>query len=340
VNKHWLAAVIALGFLAVVACGGTEAEPSSSGSVPWLALASSNVYPAAPTPTPTPPVPIPSGTPPCKAAQLEGALLGQSAATGHTITPVYLRNKGSAPCYLAGYADLRILDGTGQELLVVTGAGGGQTFFNDGPAVQVLMKPGTPQLQTPSPHTQASRGQSFVNVEWYDCRARHAATMSIDLPQAGGNLRIPFDVQAPLSPICDASGMSRAGLQRGPFSPAGYTWPPEPRYLKVEIAISAPATAKRDSTLVFTVTVKNVDSVDYRLDPCPDYVEILGAKLAVASYQLNCKPVRHIPADASVKFEMRLDVPATLSAGPSELTWALSDGRLALPYGRAPIEIT
>jgi hypothetical protein len=337
----WLWTVFAFGFVAIAACGAESEGPTSSGSVPWLSLPPSNVYPAPPSPGIAPPIAIPAGTPACKAAQLEGSLLGMSAATGHTNTPVAIRNTGSAACYLSGYTDLIILDASGHELVVATGAATGETFFRDGPAVQVLMQPGTPPLRsTAAPSRQASRGQAFMNIEWYDCRGTRAASLSLDLPHASGNLTIAFDVIAPSSPVCDSSGVSAVGLRRGPFSPAGYAWPPEPKYLTVDIAISAPASAKRGSTLVYFVTVKNADNIDYRLDPCPDYVEILGAKLAVAGYQLNCKPVRHIPADASVKFEMRLDVPATLSAGPSELTWALSDGRLALPYGRAPIEIT
>jgi hypothetical protein len=340
-RRGWIFALVALGFVSIVACGPESEGPTSSGSVPWLPLPASNVYPAAPSPGLAPPIAIPAGTPACKAAQLEGSLLGMSAATGHTNTPVAIRNRGSAACYLSGYADLIILDALGHEVVVATGAATGETFFSDGPAVKVLMQPGTPPLHsTAAPPRKASRGQAFMNIEWYDCRGTRAASLTLDLPHASGNLTVAFDVAAPSSPVCDSSGMSAIGLRRGPLSPAGYTWPPEPKLLKVDIAISVPATAKRGSTLVFTVTVKNADNVDYRLDPCPDYVEILGAKLAVASYQLNCKPVRHIPADASVKFEMRLDVPASLSAGPSELTWALSDGRLGTPLAHTPIEIT
>ena len=253
-------------------------------------------------------------------------------------TPILVRNTGSAACWLEGYADLRVLDGGGHELAVVTGAGTGSTFFDDGPAVQVLMPPGTPPM--PAPHVQPIRGHAFMNIEWYDCRGTHAASLSLDLPNGGGNLKVPFDTQAPYSGVCDSGTMSPVGLSRGPFSPAGYTWPPAPVYRTVEIAISAPATAKRGATLVYFVTVNNTDQVDYRLDPCPNYGELLAGKQALASYELNCPPVRHIPAGASVKFEMRLDLPSSLAVGPNELSWALYDGRLAAPFARTPIEIT
>ena len=144
----------------------------------------------------------------------------------------------------------------------------------------------------------------------------------------------------PISPVCDSAGLATVGLARGPFSPAGYPWPPQPQYLKVDIAITAPTSAKHGETLVYFVTVKNTDQIDYRLEPCPNYGELLNAKLVVASYQLNCPPVRHIPAGASVKFEMRLKIPGDVATGPNQLMWALADGRLAAPVAQTPIEIT
>jgi Protein of unknown function (DUF4232) len=337
-RRGWLLGVIALGFISVAACSAHPAPAASVDYVPWLALPESTVFPQAPSPVPTPPVPIPAATPACKAAQLEGALMAQTAATGHVNTPILVRNTGSAACWLEGYADLRILDRTGQELAVVTGAGTGSTFFNDGPAVQVLMPPGTPPL--PAPHVEASRGQAFMNIEWYDCRGTHAASLSLDLPNAGGSLKLPFDVQAPFSGGCDSGTMSPVGLSRSPFSPAGYPWPPEPVYLTVDIAIAAPAAAKRGTTLVYFVTVKNTDHVDYLLDPCPNYHELLAGKQAVAGYQLNCATVHHIAPGASVKFEMRLELSGDVATGPNQLTWAMADARLAPTFAHAPIDIT
>jgi hypothetical protein len=305
--------------------------------VPWVPLPETNVFPQPPSPPATPPVPIPPATPACKAAQLEGAVIASSAATGHVNNPIVVRNTGSAACWLAGSADLRILDSAGHELAVVTGVGG-PSFFDDGPAVQVLLPPFTPPL--PAPHQPLIRGQAFMNIEWYDCHETRAATLVLDLPNGGGSLRVPFDVQSPVSPVCDSGTMSPVGLLRGPFSPAGYTWPPGPVYLTVDIAIAAPVSVKRGSTLVYFVTVRNADKVDYPLDPCPNYHELLAGKQAVGAYQLNCSTVHHIAPGASVKFEMRLTLPGDVALGPNRLTWALADGRLGAPYAQAPIDIT
>jgi hypothetical protein len=253
-------------------------------------------------------------------------------------TPILVRNTSATACWLEGYADLRILDGAGRELAATTGIGAGPTFFDDGPAVQVLLPPGAPPL--PAPHQPAIRGQAFMNVEWYDCRQTHAASLSLYLPNGGGNVNVAFDVQAPYSPVCDSGTTSPVGLLRGPFSPAGYTWPPGPVYLTVDIAIAAPVSVKRGSTLVYFVTVRNADKVDYPLDPCPNYHELLAGKQVIGAYQLNCATVHHIAPGASVKFEMRLTLPGDVALGPNRLTWALADGRLGAPYAQAPIDIT
>jgi hypothetical protein len=341
-RSSWQSGVVAFILLSAAGCGAHPVPTAASSNyVPWLPLLPSKIYPQAPTPSPAPPVPIPAGTLPCKAAQLEGAMLGASAATGHVNTPVYLRNADSAVCYLEGYPDVTILDGAGHAIVQTMGISKGPTFFGDGPAVQVLMQPGTPPLQSATPPGKpVNPGQAFMNLEWFDCRGTRAASMSLDLPNSGGKLTIAFDFPAPISPVCDSVGMPTAGIARGPLSPAGYPWPPPPKYLTVDIAISAPASAKHGSTLVYFVTLTNTDQIDYLLDPCPNYGELLAVKKPVASYQLNCTTVKHIAPAASVKFEMRLEIPGDLAPGPNALTWALYDGRLAAPYTKTPIDIT
>jgi Protein of unknown function (DUF4232) len=327
----------------VAGCGAHPLVPKSAAAdyVPWLPLSPTKALPQAPTPSPAPPVPIPMGTQPCKAAQLEGALVGSSAATGHINAPIALRNNDTSACYLEGSPDLTILDGAGKILAQAVGAQRGETFFDDGPVVQVLMPPGTPPLPTNlTQGQQASRGQGFVNVEWYDCRGTLAAQMSINLPNGGGALTIAYHFQAPYSPVCDGTGFPTVSLLRGPVSPAGYVWPPGPVYVTVNVAISAPVTARHGSTLVYFVTLTNTSATDYVLDLCPDYGEFLGGKKAFATYRLNCAPAGHIGPGSSVRFEMHLDLPGDLVAGTNQLTWALYDERLAMPVAQAAIDIT
>ncbi len=340
--------------LASAACGAQptaapsappSARPSRSASaIAWLPLPAAHRYPPAPTPPaiPRPPIPVPPATPACQAGQLEGASAGEGAATGHVNMPIVLRNRGAAACVLAGWADLRILDGHGQVLAAAVGTANRGTFFVDWPKVAVLLTPNTPPLPArPGSGQPPSRGQAVMNLEWYDCRQPQAAVLVMDLPAGGGRLRVPFDRKAAYSPVCDNPGPKPAGtVARGPLSPAGFPWPPAPHYLDVRVGIHAPASVRPGATLAYQVTLTNRDHGSYRLDPCPDYNEFLGRKDVVASYQLNCQPVGAIAPGQRVTFQMQLAIPSTTATGPNRLIWALLDGRIATPVATAPLTIT
>jgi hypothetical protein len=295
-------------------------------------------YPQAPSPTPTAPVAIPAGTPSCQAGQLQAAGGGGGGVTGHTNAPVTFRNDSSRDCYVEGYPDVRILGAGGRLLAEAVGTASRGTFFDVEPAFQVLMVAGTAGLSSTEP---APRGQAFMNVEWFECHGERASSLSISMPNGGGSLTIPYSVSSGYSAICDSTHPPvTGGLTRGPLTAAGYQWPPDPTYLTVGISISAPASVKRGTTLVYYVTLSNSSQTDYHLDPCPDYVELMRFKKPVAGYQLNCVPIGHIAAGSSAKFEMRLDIPSDVSPGPNDLTWALIDGRLASPNADTAIDIT
>jgi len=252
-------------------------------------------------------------------------------------TPVGIRDRSSVACYLDGYPDITVLDSAGRTLAQAAGVHDRGTFFDSWPPVQVLMQPGTPTLASEA-HEPMSRGQAYLAIEWFVCKGGQAARLTMSLPDAGGSMTIPFLVRAPYAAQCDSYTPPIAGALRGPFSPAGYELP-GPEYLTTEVTISAPASVKRGSTLVYYVTVKNTSQSDYRLDPCPNYVEILGAKNPVAEYQLNCSPVGHIAPGVAVKFEMRLTLPSTVPLGTTQLQWALIDGRVAMPNVHSSIAV-
>jgi hypothetical protein len=329
--------------LLVAGCGSQPLAPkaASGGYVPWLPLLKTGIFPAAPSSTPGPPIPIPDGTPACQAKQLDGAYLGRSGAAGNTDTPVALRNKAATACWLEGYPDVTILDSANHVLATATGTANRGTYFGETrPEVQLMMLPGTtPFLANAAPGQQMERGQAYVNIEWYDCKAPQAASVSLGLPSSGGTVIIAFPVAGPYSAACDAGTLPASALLRDDFLPGGIQWPPSPDYLAVNIAISLPATAKHGSTLVYFVTLTNTGATDYVLDVCPDYGEFLGGKKAFASYRLNCAPAGQIGPGSSVRFEMHLDLPSDLGAGTNQLTWALYDGRIATPVAHAAIEI-
>jgi len=255
-----------------------------------------------------------------------------------------VRNRGAAACYLEGWADLAILDGRGHVLAAAAGTANRRTFFDDWPKVAVLMKPGTPPFPArprPGLRRPPDHGQAVMNMSWYDCHQPRASVLLMDLPAAGGRLRVPFGLEGAYSPACDIPGAAKpAGwVSRGPLSPAGFPWPPPPHYLDIGVSIRAPAMVHRGSTLVYQVTLTNRGDADYRLDPCPDYNEFLQQKEPVASYQLNCQPVVQIAPGDRVTFEMRLAIPATAVTGANKLVWGLLDGRVATPVATASLDI-
>jgi hypothetical protein len=187
---------------------------------------------------------------------------------GNTNTPVGLRNNGATACWLEGFPDVTIMDGANRVLAQAIGAAGRGTYFGDeGPGVQLLMLPGTLFPSIAAPGQQMERGQAYVNIEWYDCKAPQAARLSLDLPSSGGAVTIAFPVAGPYSAACDSGTLPASALLRDVFLPGGIQWPPSPDYLPVNIAVSMPAAVKHGSTLVYFVTLTNTSATDYVPDP-------------------------------------------------------------------------
>ncbi len=344
VRIWWLAAAVLASFAA--ACTSETPWASVSSPTPsfvgWRELPATNVIPSGPTPTPAPPIPIPAGAKACVAGQLEAKLFAQQGAAGHTDSQVDLRNRSGNPCYLEGFPDITILDAAGKVLAQAAGAGQRQTFFGDPPVVPILMETGTPALVSASgPITdRAPKGQAEVHIEWYDCRWPKPARMAIDLPDGGSRLTIDYAVTAPISPGCGNAGAPTMFLARGPFTPTGIVWPPQPNFLALAVTLTAPATAKRGSTVTYFVRVANTSDMNYMLDPCPDYVVYLGETKPLARYQLNCAPVGHIAPGSSVIFDMRLTVPLNMVSGSYQFMWGIFDGRISSELAKAKIEVT
>lgn len=260
-------------------------------------------------------------------------------ATGHTNMPLDFRNRGSSTCFLQGYPDVTIRDSTGKILAQANGTLGRGTFFDvTGGVGPVLMDPGT-QFAT-GPRLTPLRGQAYVNIEWWDCAGATAARIDVVLPDGGGTLSVNFAVRAGYSAGCDGGSVSPSGVLRSQFIPTGFE-SPRFQYLPVSLSIDAPKSVKRGSTLVYYVTIRNDSTTtDYPLTPCPDYIEILGLKKAIAEYALNCRPVGDVRPGASVRFEMRLQIPPTMPVGLTSLRWMLNDFRIAVNREEATITVT
>ena len=325
--------LVALALVAATACGTVHSishAAVTSDYVPWAALKPSAADPPeAPTASPAPPYPIPAGTPSCVASQLEGTVGYTHPYPGGNIDlPIVFRDRASTDCTVEGYPDLAVLDASGHVLASVKGGGGPATAVPNGPVVPILARAGTPALKFVDGVVPGNAGQLFVDLSWYDCKRPKAATLEVGLPGGGGILRVPFPETGGYYMLCDTSSSYRA-LLRGPFGPEGIQWPPElHRYISNSIAIAPPSPVKAGGTAVFYVTVANNDTIDYVLDPCPNYSVFIGPKTVIWQYALNCGPLGRIAARSRARFEMRLPVPKNIAPGDYVLQWSLIDFRL------------
>ena len=339
-------AFLALALLGATACGTVHPQVASATSakpsIPWLPLAPAHQYVEAPPAVPESPIRIPAGTSPCKATQLEGVSMGEGAAAGNVNMPLLFRNRSSADCVVQGYLDVTVLDSRGAVLVKSTGVAGRGTFFADGPVVPLLMDHGTAFPPTPeSGIGQGVPGQAFMNFSWYDCRQPRATHLAIDLPSGGGRFLVPFALRGDASPVCDGRGKNVAAAFRGPLTPTGFAWPPEPDYITVKVDLSAPQTVRHGATVSFLVTITNTSAKTYDMRPCADYDEILkGSKGVFATYQLNCEPAGSLAPGAKATFAMKANLPADLPQGRQYMTWYLKDGRLAAPGAGVWIDVT
>jgi uncharacterized protein DUF4232 len=336
-------ALVGIGLIALTACGSVRIDHKvavATDYVPWLPLKASDALIEAPTVPPSPPYPIPAGTPSCVASQLEGVIGHAGGATGGNIDlPILFRDKGSSDCVVDGFPDVSVLDAAGAVLATARGSVGQGTYFDDGPVVPVLAKSGTPKLPVSDAGVVAKPGQLFINLSWYDCKRPKARTLLVDLPDGGGRFGLAFPVSGAYYVLCDTEPSYRA-LNRGPFSPAGIEWPPDlHRYIDASLTIDQPAPVEAGAPLVFYVTVSNHDSIEYVLDQCPDYIAFLGPKTVVMKYRLNCAPVGRIAPGASVKFQMKMDIPNALQAGDYKLSWSLIDFRIESDHPTAQVQV-
>lgn len=94
-------------------------------------------------------------------------------------------------------------------------------------------------------------------------------------------------------------------------------------------SLSAPDEASRGGILNYTVTLTNPTASPVSLAACPAYTQSVYAdgKSADSAQRLDCGAAGgQIPANASVSFEMQVQVPAGLAAGNGKLSWKLDGG--------------
>jgi Protein of unknown function (DUF4232) len=293
------------------------AAPTATGSpaagiVPWADLPA----PAFVEPTPAP---YPTDARPCRQQDLAVKVGPGGGALGNYNLPVSFVNVSTTACLLAGSPTIAGLTAAGT--LVPLNASGGSYFGDPGPTAD--MAPG---------------GITALNISGADaCPAiiggAHKVYPTLRLGLAsGGSIDIPgggFDT------VCGVS-VSAFGVPADAPSTAGP--PPSP----LTAAISAPATAAPGAVLEFTVTLSNPTAADVALEPCPAYEEFVGSGdttwvATIRDYYLNCATASTIPAGGTLKFAMRLALPANQPAGTAKFGWDIQGG--VGPWANAPLEV-
>jgi Protein of unknown function (DUF4232) len=295
--------------VAVVRAGWPEPAPTTTTVGP---LPGERVVPWIPAPARSGPVDqgqptVPPDAPACTTGQLQ-ASVGWEGATGSLAGGVAFTNRGMAPCVLAGYPTIELLDGHGRALRL-TGLlfGGSKT--------------------APPPVLLRSDSRAHVEFHWMNWCGQDPGTIGVRITLPRGGVLVPtVDPRTPrqLTPRCDAPA-SPSLLSRGPFVAERSQPPPDPRSaLRVQVAV--PDSVMAGQRLRYTVTLTNPTNTPLSLGECPSYEESVSLEnggTASERHLLNCPPVGAIGAGQKVNFAMILDIPAGLRPGNGVLVWEL-----------------
>ena len=257
--------------------------------------------------------PLPTNLPPCAGSDF--SLLPSSGRTtsnssGFSTTTFVVRFGGRTACSMS----------SGIFIVTLTAADGTVVPVDSG---------STGPMRAP---LRIGPGQMvFGDIDWSVRTGRpHPTQLTFDLgdPPSVGSISVPVaDVRTPLQPTDpspeNAGQTTASGVLTSAADPATVA--------TLTTAVTAPATVKRHSKLLYEVTLTNVTDTAVSLSKCPQFVEELTVKTpdslisAGERGPLNCA---HLPptvaAHSSVTLQMELDT-ARLVPGPGQLTWYLLD---------------
>jgi len=224
-------------------------------------------------------------------------------AMGNTNLPVTFTNRSASTCALVGEPTLAGLQSNGALVPLEVTAG---SYFGD-PGPPANIDPGQVAALNISGTAGCLAAQSGKHLGYPKFRIGLPAGGTIDIAAAG------FEA------ICGVS-LSQFGV------PADAVTPVTPPASPLTVQMTAPATARAGTTLVYTVTLSNPTTTDVALSPCPTYTEFVGTGstkwlATVLYYGLNCDSTPAIPAGGSATFEMHLALPADQPAGSGKFGW-------------------
>jgi hypothetical protein len=238
----------------------------------------------------------------CRAADLQISAGRAGAFQGAASQELILTNLAPDACALAGPLEGEaVLDGGGRRALTTTASAAHRLDLAAGQTARMLV--GTPGICAGAGHPNVA---SNLQLAFDTGETAAVAGVWINV-ECGSPSTLLFAADAlPLAPVAASQLTAR---------------------------LSAPASAFRGRTLVYTVTLTNPSGSAISLSSCPSYTEWLASSpsaLVKRTLRLNCAGAPSIAPGQSVAFEMRLWVPRTLAPGATKLGW-----NLEVPAGAA-----
>ncbi|MDX6285230.1 MAG: hypothetical protein QOG53_715 [Frankiales bacterium] len=269
-----------------------------TGTVPWVDRPAPGYTPPA-TVSPTPPA---SDARACTSSDVTLSSGGLDGATGHLAHYILFKNVSASTCVLKGYPDVVATEPGQPDFVVRHGS-----WFPDSstqnlaPGESANLALETQSICTADPGGGGS-GPTYHHVE-------------ITFPGGG---RKSF-ASGPLDAKC--------GIAETQFYVEGAGSSPDVHdpLSDLKLSLELPAYAEPGKPLWYVVDVTNPLSQPISLARCPGYFEHANddtRTLVKSTYGLNCDDTPAISPGQTVRFAMRLDVPAS-ATGRASVSWQL-----------------
>lgn len=275
--------VTAASFAALVV--GLAVTGSAAAPIPWVDVSGTPLTAAAPV----------HAQRACTAADLQIAAGRNGAFQGWVAQELLLTNSGAGACALAGPpSGAALLDAGGQRAFTATGSAAHRLDLAPGQTARMVV--GTPGACTGAGHPVVASGLQLA-LPTGETAAVSGVWVNVE---CGSPRTILFSADAaPAAATVPASGL-RATLK-------------------------APSSAVRGATLTYVVVLSNPTASSIAFGSCPSYTEWLagpGSAAVKRTLRLNCGAAPSLAPGQSVAFEMRLEVPSTMT-GLTKLSWNL-----------------
>jgi hypothetical protein len=168
-----------------------------------------------------------------------------------------------------------------------------------------------------------------VQLDWRNWCVPHTSAapvppraIELTLPAGGGRVDVAYNAVPPCeSPILP----STIGVR--PFRPAPLPDTPQWTSTAVQAQIrpwpGGRLTGRRGTVARYLVLLHNPSTAPIPFTRCPLLVEMLAPAGRPEVHQLNCRPVGTLPAGGTLRFEMRIQIPADAPLGNNGLFWEL-----------------